>query len=84
MHIARHELDFCVGITGTGLIEDAHPGTDVEFARVRVLALGESQVVVCPPGNAPRLIRHAGFMFAGFAGEDLPDQGGASIESARQ
>ncbi len=74
VHIARDQLELRVLVARARLVEEAHPGADVDEARVRVRAFGEDQVVVRPPGDAARLVGHARLLRATLPRNDVPLQ----------
>ena len=84
MHVARDQLESRIRIARPRLVDDADPGADIEPACVRVGAFGVDDVVIGPPGEPLRLIRHATAMRAGSLGRDVPYQRRACDQSARQ
>jgi len=84
LHIAGDKLEFRIRVARAGLVDDAHPGADIELARIRVGAFRVSQVVIGPPGNAGGLVGDPDLVGPRAAGRDIPYQRRARDQPARQ
>src|ERR1700692_3597743 len=59
LHVTGNELEFRIVVTGTALIDDAHPSAHIDVTRVGIGAGSERQIVVSPPCHAAGLIADA-------------------------